>query len=73
MEGILDWLYAKKAYVASIILAAENVWVLWLAASADEAISLDEGKGLLMAVSALVGVIGIHIGVFNAKNASRPS
>jgi len=72
MTGILDWAYAKKAWLASVWMAGAAVYELVVASIGDEAVTLTEAKGIWMALGGLAAILGVHVSVFKAKNAATP-
>jgi hypothetical protein len=63
-----DFFYAKKAWLAAVIAAGNTVYQLVVAATADEAITLDEANGIKMAVGGLIATVLTFGTVFHAKN-----
>lgn len=72
MQGWLDFLYAKKAWVGAVVAAVGNVVVLVQTAVADEAITFDEAEGIVMAAVAVLTTLGVFVGVFKATNSHVP-
>jgi hypothetical protein len=71
MDGLADFVYAKKAWIGAIITAVGEVVILVRVVTADKAITFDEAEGVFVAVVAAVTTIGVLLGVFKASNGPR--
>lgn len=71
MNGFFDLGYAAKAWAAGLVVAVGNVVTLVQVATADEAISLTEAKGIWVGVTEVATVVVAAVAVFKARN--RPA
>lgn len=70
LQGILDWFYARKAFVGSLFVAGVSVYNLVLDVLADESVSLTEAETVWTAVGGLLATLGVHLSIFQARNAN---
>lgn len=71
MEGILDFLYAKKAWVGSGVALVGQYVNLVRSVIADESVSFTEAETLINGGVALVISLGVLVGVFKSKNSNQ--
>lgn len=71
MEGVLDFLYAKKAWVGSGIALVGQYINLVRSVIADEAVTFTEAETLINGGVALVISLGVLVGVFKARNEQK--
>lgn len=69
MNGLLDFAYAAKAWVAGVVVAIGQVVTAVQVASADKAISFDEARGIWLLVVQAATVIAAVVAVFKKRNA----
>lgn len=69
---MLDWLYAKKMYVGTIVAAISDLVAFFYVITADEAITFDEGQAFVLAVMNVLGLVATAFGIYTARNAPAP-
>jgi hypothetical protein len=72
MSQILDFLYAKKAWVGAGVALVGQYINLVRSVIADDSISFTEAETLINGGMALVVSLGVLVGVFKARNAPVP-
>lgn len=70
-QSAVNFYYAAKAWVGSVVAAVTAVVVAVEAATADKAISLSEGQGIVMLVTAALGAIATFGSVWATRNAGQ--
>lgn len=67
-ENLFTLYYAAKAYAGAVVTAVTGVILAVEAALSDKAISLDEANGVIMLVTAAVGVVATFGSVWKTRN-----
>lgn len=70
-QSAVSFYIAAKAWVGSVVAAITAVVVAVEAATADKAISLTEGQGIVMLVTAALGTLATFGSVWATRNAGQ--
>lgn len=71
LKDLTDFAYTAKAWAAGVVVAVGEVVTLVQVAAADDAISLDEAKGIWLAVTQAATLVAAVFAVWAKRN--RPS